>query len=59
MAALEASVAKAKETRRASGGPGTLHEIPKPAKKTAAKKTTPAKKTASKKKTAPRRRKSA
>ncbi|MFF9070686.1 Ku protein [Streptomyces sp. NPDC014891] len=47
MAALEASVAKAKESRGESGGPATVHEMPKP-KKTAAKKTT-AKKTAAKK----------
>ncbi|MEU6934442.1 Ku protein [Streptomyces sp. NPDC046374] len=59
MAALEASVAKARETRRESGGPGTVHEMPKPAKKTAAK-TTPAKKTSAKKTAStPRRRKSA
>ncbi|MFF3775609.1 Ku protein [Streptomyces sp. NPDC002232] len=47
MAALEASVAKAKEARGESG-PATVHEMPKPKKKTAAKKT-PAKKTAAKK----------
>ncbi|MFJ9824906.1 hypothetical protein ACIRSU_11070 [Streptomyces sp. NPDC101160] len=60
MAALEASVAKAKESRGEPGGPATVHEMPKP-KKTAAKKT-PAKKASSKetKKTAAsRRRKSA
>ncbi|MFB7234964.1 hypothetical protein ACFCXK_09330 [Streptomyces sp. NPDC056269] len=50
MAALEASVAKAKEGRGESGGSATVHEMPaKPKKKTAAKKTadrkTPAKKT--------------
>ncbi|MER7517762.1 Ku protein [Streptomyces sp. NPDC126499] len=58
MAALEASVAKARESRGETGGPATVHEMPKPkkkaaAKKTAAKKTTtekkaPAKKTARK-----------
>ncbi|OKJ48625.1 DNA repair protein [Streptomyces sp. CB02009] len=56
MAALEASVAKAKEGRGESGEPATVHEMPaKPKKKTAAKKTA-AKKTAAKKTT---RRKSA
>ncbi|MGW6414876.1 non-homologous end joining protein Ku [Streptomyces sp. NPDC055055] len=59
MAALEASVAKAKEARGESSGPATVHEMPKPKKKAAAKKTTtakkaPAKKTAAKK-TTPRR----
>ncbi|MFB7239362.1 hypothetical protein ACFCXK_31860 [Streptomyces sp. NPDC056269] len=39
MAALEASVAKAKESRGEGGGPATVHEMPKPKKKTAAKKT--------------------
>ncbi|MFB6629963.1 Ku protein [Streptomyces sp. NPDC056362] len=58
MAALEASVAKAKEARgETSGPPAIVHEMPKPKKKTAAKKA-PAKKTAAKK-TASRRRKSA
>ncbi|MFI8966940.1 hypothetical protein ACIGO8_33070 [Streptomyces sp. NPDC053493] len=47
MAALEASVAKAKESRGETGGPATVHEMPKP-KKTAAKKKT-AKKTTAKK----------
>ncbi|MFJ5142997.1 Ku protein [Streptomyces sp. NPDC088707] len=51
MAALEASVAKAKESRGEGGGPATVHEMPK--KKAAAKKA-PAKKTAAKK-TASRR----
>ncbi|MFE2015662.1 Ku protein [Streptomyces sp. NPDC059491] len=56
MAALEASVAKAKEARGESSGPATVHEMPKPKKKAAAKKTTtvkkaPAKKTAAKKTT--------
>ncbi|MET9436929.1 Ku protein [Streptomyces sp. NPDC006551] len=62
MAALQESVAKAKESRGETGQAGTVHEMPKPKKKTAAKKTapekTPAKKTAAKKTTA-RRRKSA
>ncbi|MEV8628601.1 hypothetical protein [Streptomyces sp. NPDC051079] len=53
--ALEASVAKAKETRRESGGPGTVHEMPKPTKKATAKKTTAVKKPA----VTTRRRKSA
>ncbi|MGW4701429.1 hypothetical protein [Streptomyces sp. NPDC004285] len=39
MAALEASVAKAKEARGESRPPATVHEMPKP-KKTTAKKTT-------------------
>ncbi|MFE5297779.1 Ku protein [Streptomyces sp. NPDC056632] len=73
MAALKASVAKAKESRgETGGGPATVHEIPKksaakktttkksPAKKAATKKTTEAaKKTAAKKTTSSRRRKSA
>ncbi|MFF2306037.1 Ku protein [Streptomyces sp. NPDC058128] len=52
MAALEASVAKAKESRgETGGGEATVHEMPaKPKKKTPAKKTT-AKKTAAKKTT--------
>ncbi|MFE5902173.1 Ku protein [Streptomyces sp. NPDC056488] len=60
MAALEASVAKAKESRGESGEPATVHEMPKPKKKTAAKKTD-AKKSAAKKTTAKKtaRRKSA
>lgn len=65
MAALEASVAEAKqrrgETPAGGGGEATVHEMPAPAKKTTARKTTkkaPAKKTSAKK-TAPRRRKSA
>ncbi|MET9950136.1 Ku protein [Streptomyces sp. NPDC006339] len=55
MAALEASVAKAKESRSEAGGaPGTVHELPKPkkkapAKKAAGKKTTAAKKAPAKK----------
>ncbi|MEV7376462.1 hypothetical protein AB0O51_36940 [Streptomyces sp. NPDC090301] len=48
MAALEASVAKAKESCGESGGPATVHEMPKPKEKAAAKKTA-AKKTAAKK----------
>jgi DNA end-binding protein Ku len=59
MAALEASVAEAKERRGetpAGGREATVHEMPAPAKKTTAKKTT---KKAPAKKTAPRRRKSA
>ncbi|GAA3044173.1 Ku protein [Streptomyces roseofulvus] len=70
MAALEASVAEARERRGeapAGGGEATVHEMPKPkkapAKKTAAKKTAAAKKTSEKKapakKASPRRRKSA
>ncbi|MYS05396.1 Ku protein, partial [Streptomyces sp. SID6041] len=51
MAALEASVAKAKESRGESGGPATVHEMPKPKKKTAAAKKTPAKKTTANKTT--------
>ncbi|MGW6414806.1 hypothetical protein [Streptomyces sp. NPDC055055] len=47
MAALEASVARAKEARGESSGPATVHEMPK--KKAAAKKTTTAKKTPAKK----------
>ncbi|MFE6713864.1 Ku protein [Streptomyces sp. NPDC057695] len=50
MAALEASVAKAKESRGESGGPATVHEMPKP-KKTAAAKKTAAKKTSARKTT--------
>ncbi|MGW7433351.1 non-homologous end joining protein Ku [Streptomyces sp. NPDC054861] len=52
MAALQESVAKAKESRgeTAAGGDATVHEMPKPKKKTAAKKA-PAKKTAAAKKT--------
>ncbi|MGW0121711.1 non-homologous end joining protein Ku [Streptomyces sp. NPDC003327] len=59
MAALEASVAKAREGRgeTPAGGEATVHEMPKP-KKAAAKKTT-AKKTTPAKKAAPRRKKSA
>ncbi|WP_329126145.1 Ku protein [Streptomyces sp. NBC_01353] len=52
MAALEESVLKAKASRGETGEPGTVHEMPKPKKKAAAKKTTPAKKTAAKKTTA-------
>ena len=48
MAALQASVAQAKEARGETGGPATVHEMPKPKKKAAAKKTT-AKKAAAKK----------
>ncbi|MBT2439780.1 Ku protein [Streptomyces sp. ISL-36] len=56
MAALEESVAKAKASRSApTGEDATVHEMPKPKKKTAAKKTTakkaPAKKTTAKKTT--------
>ncbi|MFC8766029.1 Ku protein [Streptomyces sp. NPDC057193] len=52
MAALEASVADARERRgETSGGEATVHEMPTPKKKTAAKKT-PEKKTAAKKTTA-------
>ncbi|MET9954490.1 Ku protein [Streptomyces sp. NPDC006339] len=50
MAALEASVAKAKESRGEGGAPGTVHEMPKPKKKTAAAKKTAAKKATSAKK---------
>ncbi|MFC8766006.1 hypothetical protein ACFUAG_35605 [Streptomyces sp. NPDC057193] len=51
MAALEASVADARERRgETSGGDATVHEMPTPKKKTPAKKT-PAKKTAAKKTT--------
>ncbi|MFE1383513.1 Ku protein [Streptomyces sp. NPDC058740] len=58
MAALEQSVAKARESRGETSGPGTVHEMPAPKKKAAAKKT--AGKKAPAKKTAPaRRRKSA
>ncbi|MFF8840520.1 Ku protein [Streptomyces sp. NPDC015130] len=59
MAALEASVAKAKESRGETppGGEATVHEMPKPKKKApSAAKKTPAKKSAAKK-TAPARRK--
>lgn len=61
MAALEKSVADARERRgeTPAGGEATVHTMPKPKKKTAAKKATPAKKTAAKKTTAARRRKSA
>ncbi|MER7623910.1 Ku protein [Streptomyces sp. NPDC126503] len=65
MAALEASVAEAKQRRGeapAGGGEATVHEMPAPAKKTTAKKASkkaPTKKKAADKKTAPRRRKSA
>ncbi|MER7960298.1 Ku protein, partial [Streptomyces sp. NPDC096030] len=56
MAALEESVAKAKEARGETGEHATVHEMPKPKKKTTAKKTatkkTPAKKAAAKKATA-------
>ncbi|MEV4947872.1 Ku protein [Streptomyces sp. NPDC053755] len=60
MAALEASVAKAKESRgETTGGDATVHEMPKPKKKATARKTTakkaPAKKTAGKKTTARKR----
>lgn len=48
MAALEASVAKAKESRGEDAGPATVHEMSKPKKKAAAEKA-PAKKTAAKK----------
>ena len=52
MAALEASVAKAREARgETSGPPATVHELPKPKKKTAAAKKAPAKKTTAKKTT--------
>ncbi|MFD3570890.1 hypothetical protein [Streptomyces sp. NPDC058667] len=62
MAALEKSVAEARERRgeapAAGGAEATVHDLPKPEKKTAAKKTAVKKTTA--KKTAPaRRRKSA
>lgn len=50
MAALEESVAKAKEARGETGKPATVHEMPKPKKKAAAKKA-PAKKTAARKTT--------
>ncbi|MFF9914788.1 Ku protein [Streptomyces sp. NPDC013457] len=61
MAALEESVAKAKEARGETGEHATVHEMPKPKKKAAAKKKAPAKKTAAKKTTAKKttRRKSA
>ncbi|MFF5939008.1 Ku protein [Streptomyces sp. NPDC012508] len=55
MAALEESVAKAKASRGETGDDGghaTVHEMPKPKKKTSAKKKAPAKKTAAKKTTA-------
>ncbi|MFI8769402.1 Ku protein [Streptomyces sp. NPDC053792] len=60
MAALEASVAKAKEARgeTPAGGEATVHEMPKPKKKAAAKKTS-AKKAPAKKTASGRRRKSA
>ncbi|WP_329625842.1 Ku protein (plasmid) [Streptomyces sp. NBC_01255] len=63
MAALEESVAKAKEARGETGEHATVHEMPKTKKKAAATKS-PAKKAAAKKTTAkktasPRRRKSA
>ncbi|MEU7697181.1 hypothetical protein [Streptomyces sp. NPDC039028] len=45
-------MAKAKEDRGESGGPATVHELPKPKKKAAAKKTAAAKKAPSKKTTA-------
>ncbi|MEE1813762.1 Ku protein, partial [Streptomyces sp. SP18ES09] len=51
MAALEASVAEARKARGESGPPATVHEMPKPKKKPAAKKA-PAKKTTTKKTTA-------
>ncbi|MEU7032756.1 Ku protein [Streptomyces sp. NPDC046237] len=51
MAALEESVAKAKEARGETGEHATVHEMPKPKKKAAAKKA-PTKKTAAKKTTA-------
>jgi DNA end-binding protein Ku len=57
MAALQESVAKAKESRGETAQAGTVHEMPKPKKKTATEKT-PAKKTTAKKTTS-RRRKSA
>lgn len=56
MAALEASVAKAKEARGEAADDAPVHEIP--TKKAAAAKKAPAKKTAAKKPTS-RRRKSA
>ncbi|MFD4392608.1 Ku protein [Streptomyces sp. NPDC058495] len=67
MAALEASVAEARERRgeppEGGGGEATVHEMPKPKKKAAAAKKTAAKKTTAKKapakKTTTRRRKSA
>ncbi|MFF5972202.1 Ku protein [Streptomyces sp. NPDC012769] len=62
MAALEASVAKARESRGEGGAPGTVHEMPKPKKKAAAKKPAAAKKAPAKKtaaKTTSGRRKSA
>ena len=59
MAALEKSVAEARERRgETGGGEATVHDMPKPKKKAAAKKA-PAKKTAAKKTTATRRKKSA
>ncbi|MEV6057109.1 Ku protein [Streptomyces sp. NPDC052107] len=51
MAALNASVEKAKATRGRGAGPAEVHELPKPKKKAAAKKQ-PAKKAAAKKATA-------
>jgi DNA end-binding protein Ku len=52
MAALEESVAKAKEARGETGEDATVHQMPAPKKKAAAKKKEPAKKTAAKKTTA-------
>lgn len=60
MAALNASVAKVRESRGEPTGEAEVHELPKPTKKTAAKKTAatktatkqPAKKTAAKRTTA-------
>ncbi|MFF8610865.1 Ku protein [Streptomyces sp. NPDC015346] len=52
MAALQESVAKAKESRGETGGPATVHEMQKPKPKKAAAKKAPAKKTAAKKTTA-------
>ncbi|MET9438993.1 Ku protein [Streptomyces sp. NPDC006551] len=51
MAALQESVVKARESRGETGGDATVHEMPKPKKKVAAKET-PAKKTPAKKTTA-------
>ncbi|MFB7591908.1 Ku protein [Streptomyces sp. NPDC056169] len=64
MAALRASVAKAKKSRGKTGAHATVHEMPAPKKKAEASKKTAAKKTATAKKAAPkkaasRRRKSA
>ncbi|WP_055601887.1 hypothetical protein [Streptomyces aureus] len=64
MAALDKSVADARERRgeTSGGGEATVHEMPKPQKKTATRKApakkTAAKKTAAKKTTAARRKKS-